>query len=213
MPLEKQLGLLARFPMPKSARIKTAVLISGRGSNMTALAQAAKRADYPAEIALVISNRPKAAGLQKARELGIQAMAIDHKTFKTRREFEIALDAILREAEIELVCCAGFMRVLSAQFVEKWPGRILNIHPSLLPKYKGLDTHQRALEAGDSHHGASVHFVTAELDGGEVIAQTKLEIKSGDTAQTLANRLLPLELAIYPKTVDTIARQLISAKS
>jgi len=114
----------------------------------------------------VISNKPNALGLQKAKALGVQSMAIDHKAFKTRAEFETALDAVLREANIDLICCAGFMRVLSADFVEGWPGRILNIHPSLLPKYKGLNTHKRALEAGDSHHGASVHFVTAELDGG-----------------------------------------------
>ena len=195
--------------MPNNPRIKTAILISGRGSNMVALAAAAQEADYPAEITLVISNRPNAAGLQKARELNIQAMAVDHKSFEKRVDFETALDAILREAGIELICCAGFMRVLGADFVEKWPGRIVNIHPSLLPKYKGLHTHQRALDAGDSYHGASVHFVTAELDGGKIIAQTKLAIKADDTANALASRLLPLELELYPKAVKGVAAALL----
>lgn len=176
---------------------------------MVALAAAAQEADYPAEITLVISNRPNAAGLQKARELNIQAMAVDHKSFEKRVDFETALDAILREAGIELICCAGFMRVLGADFVEKWPGRIVNIHPSLLPKYKGLHTHQRALDAGDSYHGASVHFVTAELDGGKIIAQTKLAIKADDTANALASRLLPLELELYPKVVKDVAAALL----
>lgn len=198
--------------MPNSPRIKTAILISGRGSNMVALAEAAQDADYPAEVSLVISNRPDAAGLQKAVDMNIQALAVDHKAFETRADFETALDAILREAGIELICCAGFMRVLGADFVEKWPGRIVNIHPSLLPKYKGLHTHQRALDADDRYHGASVHYVTAELDGGKVIAQTKLAIKADDTAQTLASRLLPLELEMYSKAVKGVAATLISSK-
>ena len=198
--------------MPDTSRIKTAILISGRGSNMVSIVEAARAHDYPAEITLVISNKPNALGLQKAKALGVQSMAIDHKAFKTRAEFETALDAVLREANIDLICCAGFMRVLSADFVEGWPGRILNIHPSLLPKYKGLNTHKRALEAGDSHHGASVHFVTAELDGGEVIAQTKIAIRPDDTAQMLADRLLPLELDLYPKAVDRVAKSLLSGE-
>lgn len=179
---------------------------------MVSIVEAARAHDYPAEITLVISNKPNALGLQKAKALGVQSMAIDHKAFKTRAEFETALDAVLREANIDLICCAGFMRVLSADFVEGWPGRILNIHPSLLPKYKGLNTHKRALEAGDSHHGASVHFVTAELDGGEVIAQTKIAIRPDDTAQMLADRLLPLELDLYPKAVDRVAKSLLSGE-
>lgn len=194
--------------MPKAKPIKTAVLISGRGSNMVSLVKAAEARDFPAKITLVISNRPIAAGLAKAEELGVQAMAIDHKAFASRRGFEQALDAVLRQAGIELICCAGFMRVLSAEFVAGWPNRILNIHPSLLPKYKGLETHQRAIDAGDSHHGASVHFVTAELDGGKVIAQTKLAIKPDDTADSLAARLLPLELALYPHALKKIAAML-----
>ena len=191
--------------MPNPARIKTAILISGRGSNMVSLANAAQDPNYPAEITLVISNRPHAAGLEKARALGIQSMAIDHKAFASRAAFEKALDAVLRQAGTELICCAGFMRVLSADFVAAWPEKILNIHPSLLPKYKGLNTHQRALDAADKHHGASVHYVTAELDGGTVIASTKLDILAHDTAESLASRLLPLELALYPKALSRIA--------
>jgi len=197
----------------KVSPIKTAVLISGRGSNMVSLVEAAQAKDYPAEITLVISNRPKAAGLTKAEALGVQAMAIDHKAFKTRSEFEDVLDAVLREAGIELICCAGFMRVLSADFVAGWSERILNIHPSLLPKYKGLDTHQRALDAGDSHHGASVHYVTAELDGGKVIMQTQLTVQPDDTADSLATRLLPRELALYPDALKKVASALNRPKS
>jgi len=173
---------------------------------MVSLATASQAEAFPAEIALVISNRPNAAGLEKAEALGIQSMAIDHKAFKSRAKFEAALDAVLREADIELICCAGFMRVLSAEFVAAWPEQILNIHPSLLPKYKGLNTHQRALDAKDSHHGASVHFVTAELDGGRVIAQTKLPILPRDTAESLSVRLLPLELALYPAALKKVAK-------
>ena len=175
---------------------------------MVSLVNAAKADGFPAEITLVVSNRPKAAGLHKAETLGVQAMAIDHKAFDSREDFESALDAVLREAGVELICCAGFMRVLSASFVEKWVGRILNIHPSLLPKYKGLNTHQRAIDAGDTYHGASVHLVTAELDGGDVIAQTRLEIGADDTSDSLAARLLPLELALYPKALEQAAKVL-----
>lgn len=189
----------------KTGAIKTAVLISGRGSNMVSLVEASKAEGFPAEITLVVSNRPKAAGLAKAETLGVQAMAIDHKAFNTRAAFEKALDAVLREAGVELICCAGFMRVLSEDFVAGWHERIINIHPSLLPKYKGLNTHQRAIDAGDSHHGASVHYVTAELDGGRVIAQTKLAINPNDTSDTLAQRLLPQELALYPEALKLVA--------
>ncbi|MGB0906502.1 MAG: phosphoribosylglycinamide formyltransferase [Maricaulaceae bacterium] len=182
-------------------RVKTAVLISGRGSNMVSLVEATQAPDYPAEIALVISNRPDAGGLQRAESLGVQSLAIDHKQFKTREAFERALHAVLTEARIEFICCAGFMRVLSPWFTAKWEGRMINIHPSLLPKYKGLHTHQRALEAGDSEHGASVHWVSAELDGGDVIMQTKIKIEDGDTPDTLAAKLLPKELELFPRAL------------
>ncbi len=180
---------------------------------MVSLAKAAKADDFPARITLVISNRPDAAGLERAKALGIQTLTIDHTAFHTRRAFEKALDAVLREADIELICCAGFMRILSAAFVRGWTGRILNIHPSLLPKYKGLHTHQRAIDAGDKLHGATVHHVTAELDGGATVAQTQLEILPDDTSDSLSARLLPLELALYPEALKKVAFQLQSAKS
>jgi phosphoribosylglycinamide formyltransferase-1 len=179
---------------------------------MVSLAKAAQADNFPADITLVISNRPDAVGLDKAKALGIQTLTIDHTSFSTRRAFEKALDAVLREAGIELICCAGFMRILSAAFVRGWKNRILNIHPSLLPKYKGLHTHQRAIEAGDTYHGASVHYVTAELDGGAIVAQTKLKILTEDTAETLSERLLPLELALYPKALKLVAAKLQSTQ-
>ena len=191
-------------------KIRVAVLISGRGSNMVALTKAAQANDYPAEIALVISNIPSAAGLEKAKELGVISMAIDHKKFSSRQKFEIALDAILKEANIELICCAGFMRVLTPWFVNRWENRLLNIHPSLLPKYKGLNTHQRALDAGDTEHGCTVHYVTAELDGGATIVQHVLDIDKTDTADSLAKRLLPCEQALYPKALEIVAYKLLN---
>ena len=190
-------------------KIRTAVLISGRGSNMVALATAAHAEDYPAQINLVISNVPNAAGLAKAEELGISAFAIDHRAFSRRREFEIALDAALKDADIELVCCAGFMRVLTPWFVKRWENRLLNIHPSLLPKYKGLNTHQRALDAGDKQHGCTVHYVTAELDGGATILQHSIDISLEDTAESLATRLLKFEQSLYVEALSQVARQLL----
>ena len=206
-PRAKKLGLSDNSPMRK---VKTAVLISGRGSNMVSLVKAARGKNYPAKINLVISNNPEAAGLDKALDLGVMAMAIGHKKFKTRKHFEIALDAVLKEAKIELICCAGFMRVLTPWFVSRWEGRLLNIHPSLLPKYKGLNTHQRALEAGDKEHGCTVHYVTAELDGGETILQQRIKISTFDTAESLAAKLLPYELTLYPKALKLVARKLLS---
>jgi len=179
-------------------RVKTAILISGRGSNMEALLDAAEQDDYPAEISLVISNRPEAAGLRKADERGIKAIAIDHRDYKTRESFEDELNAALKAHDIEFVACAGFMRVLTASFVNKWEGCMINIHPSLLPKYKGLHTHARALEAGDKEHGCSVHWVTEGVDDGAIIAQAKIDILDDDTPDTLAARLLAEELKLYP---------------
>ncbi|MEP3891991.1 MAG: phosphoribosylglycinamide formyltransferase [Hellea sp.] len=190
-------------------KIRTAVLISGRGSNMVALTQAAQAADYPADIALVVSNIPSAAGLQKAEALGVTALTIDHTEFSSRRKFEKALHAVLREAKIDLICCAGFMRVLTPWFCSRWENRILNIHPSLLPKYKGLNTHQRALDAGDREHGCTVHFVTAELDAGLTILQHSIAIRVEDTSDSLAARLLPLEQALFVRALDKIARKML----
>lgn len=189
--------------------LRTAVLISGRGSNMMALVDAAEAADYPAEIALVVSNKPKAAGLTRAAKRGITAIAIDHTTFETRETFEQALDAALREHAIDFVACAGFMRVLTPWFVSRWEGRLINIHPSLLPKYKGLHTHQRAIDAGDTVAGASVHWVVSEVDGGAVIDQAVVPIIDGDTADTLARRVLAQELALYPRALKKAARSVL----
>ena len=188
------------------AKVKCAVLISGGGSNMQALAEAARAPDYPAQIDLVVSNRPNAGGLARAQALGIQAMCIDHKDFGEREDFERALDAVLREAGVDLVVCAGFMRVLTPWFVRRWSGRIINIHPSLLPKYKGLHTHRRALEAGDSEHGASVHYVSEELDGGAVIAQARVPVTANDTEQTLADKVLLKEHPLYVRALKTVAK-------
>jgi phosphoribosylglycinamide formyltransferase-1 len=177
---------------------------------MEAITRAAQSPDYPAEIILVIANVPDVAGLKKAQELGVTAMVIDHTEFASRRKFERALDAVLSEAQTELICCAGFMRVLTPWFVGRWARRLLNIHPSLLPKYKGLHTHQRALEAGDKKHGCTVHYITEDLDGGTVILQREIDIVSGDTPGTLAARLLPVEQTLYPKAVEKVARQFTS---
>ena len=166
---------------------RVAILISGRGSNMTALIKAAEAKDYPAEIALVVSNRPDAAGLDHARSSGIPTAVIDHTKFGGGREtFEHALDRQLREQRIDLVCLAGFMRLLTPWFVNRWSGRMLNIHPSLLPQFKGLHTHRRALEAGVKRHGATVHFVVAEMDAGPIVIQDSVAVHDNDTEETLA---------------------------
>ena len=188
------------------ARTPTAVLISGRGSNMAALVEAAKASDYPAQIVLVISNRPEAAGLARAEAAGIPAKLVDHREFGMDREgFERALDAQLREHGAELVCLAGFMRRLTPWFVARWAGRLLNIHPSLLPLYKGLHTHERALADGAKLHGASVHFVTEELDEGPVIAQSAVPVLAGDTPETLAARVLDVEGRLYVASLAFVA--------
>ena len=185
---------------------RVAILISGRGSNMTALIEAAKAKDYPAEIALVVSNRPDAAGLDRARSCGIPTAVIDHTTFGGDREtFEQALDRELREQRIDLVCLAGFMRLLTPWFVNRWSGRMLNIHPSLLPQFKGLHTHRRALEAGVKRHGATVHFVVAEMDAGPIVIQDSVAVHENDTEETLAARVLELEHQIYPRALRAVA--------
>lgn len=194
-------------------KVRTAVLISGRGSNMMALVDAARDADYPATIAGVISNRPGAAGLGFAAAQGIPAEAVDHKAFATREAFEAALDAKLNSLAAEVIALAGFMRVLTAGFIERWQGRILNIHPSLLPLYKGLDTHARALADGATRHGCSVHLVTPELDGGPVLLQAEVPVLAGDTPATLAARVLAEEHRLYPKALALLARRLQSEET
>lgn len=182
-------------------KVKTAILISGRGSNMTALIEASTADDFPAKIELVISNRLDAKGLLTARAMGVPAIAIDHKAYTGREAFEAALQEKLLAFEIEFVCCAGFMRVLTPGFVDQWPRRMINIHPSLLPKYKGLNTHARALEAGDAQHGCTVHWVSSELDSGEIILQETVDITRDDTQDSLAQKVLEKELILYPKAL------------
>lgn len=188
------------------SRKRVAILISGRGSNMTALIDAAKVPDYPAEIALVISNLPDAAGLARAREAGIATEVIDHKSFgKDREAFDRQLDATLEANHIDIVCLAGFLRVLSRWFVARWNGRLINIHPSLLPAFKGLYTHERALAAGATQHGATVHFVVPELDAGPIIEQECVPVLPGDTPDSLAARVLEVEHRIYPLALRRLA--------
>jgi phosphoribosylglycinamide formyltransferase 1 len=185
---------------------RVAILISGRGSNMTALIEAAKAEDYPADIVLVVSNRPDAAGLARARTAGVATMVIDHMQFGDDREaFEHALDQELRSNRIDLVCLAGFMRLLTPWFVTRWRGRMLNIHPSLLPQFKGLHTHRRALEAGVPRHGATVHFVVPEMDSGPIVLQDSVAVREDDTEETLAARVLEIEHRIYPRALRAIA--------
>jgi phosphoribosylglycinamide formyltransferase 1 len=185
---------------------RVAVLISGRGSNMTALIEAAKTQDYPAEIVLVVSNRPDALGLVRAREAGIATALVDHTKFsKDRGAFERALDAKLQESRIEIVCLAGFMRLLTPWFVERWSGRMINIHPALLPRFKGLDTHRRAIEAGAEEHGATVHFVSIGMDEGPVILQRAVPVLGSDTEASLAARVLEIEHQIYPQALRLVA--------
>jgi phosphoribosylglycinamide formyltransferase-1 len=185
---------------------RVAVLISGRGSNMTALIEAAKAKDYPAEIVLVISNRPEAAGLAGARAAGVATAIVDHTLFgKDRTAFERALDAELQAHRIDLVCLAGFMRLLTPWLVGRWSGRMLNIHPALLPQFKGLDTHRRALAAGASRHGATVHFVVPETDSGPILAQESVPVLEGDTEEALAARVLEVEHRIYPRALRAVA--------
>ena len=191
--------------MTHARRKRTAVLISGRGSNMQALVEAARAPDYPAEIALVLSNRPDAAGIHFARKNAIATAVIDHKIYVGREEFDRAMQAMLDIHRIELVCLAGFMRLLSPWFVNQWRGRILNIHPSLLPLYKGLNTHERALADGAREHGCTVHFVVPELDAGPVILQARMPVLAGDTAEILAARVLAKEHVIYAEALRMVA--------
>lgn len=183
-------------------RLRLAILISGRGSNMEAILDAAQDPAYPAKPVLVLSNRPGARGLETAARAGIPTATIDHTTYgKDREAFERAMHEQLTEAGVEIIALAGFMRVLTPWFVDKWQGRMVNIHPSLLPKYKGLDTHQRALDAGDTEAGCTVHWVSPGVDDGEIIQQASLPILPGDTAESLAARLLPVEHQLYPEAL------------
>ena len=193
-------------------RRRVGILISGRGSNMEALIRAAKAKDYPAEVATVISNRPDAVGLKRAQAHGIEALCIDHKTCAGREAFEAKLEDQLLSRGVDLVACAGFMRIFSDAFATRWRGRIVNIHPSLLPSYRGLDTHARALADGVKLHGCTVHFVSGPVDAGPIIAQSALTVLPADTADTLARRVLTLEHELYPMVLGWLAAGEVSLK-
>jgi phosphoribosylglycinamide formyltransferase 1 len=174
---------------------------------MHAIIKASRAADYPAEVVCVVSNKPEAGGLKIAAAEGIATQVMNHKDYATREQFDAALNAYLQTQNLDLIVCAGFMRIMTPVLIAPWQGRMINIHPSLLPKYKGLHTHQRAIDAGDTEAGCSVHFVTAELDGGEVIAQVRVPILAGDTAESLAARVLVEEHKLYPETLAKTAKQ------
>jgi phosphoribosylglycinamide formyltransferase-1 len=187
------------------ARRRVGVLVSGRGSNLAALIAAAREPAYPAEISLVVSNVPGAGGLALARDAGIPQIAVDHRTFAGRPEFEAELDRVLRAADIDLVCLAGFMRLLTPTFVDAWRDRMLNIHPSLLPAFPGLDTHARALKEGVRIVGCTVHFVRAKMDVGPIVGQAAVPVLAGDDAAALAARVLKAEHRLYPAALRLVA--------
>lgn len=187
------------------ADARLAVLISGRGSNLKSLIDAAASPDFPAEIALVISNRPKAPGLDYATKAGISQAVIDHKAFQSRGDFDEALAEALRMAKVDFVCLAGFMRLLTPEFVNDWRGRLINIHPSLLPAFKGLHVHERMIDAGVKLAGCTVHFVSAEVDSGPIIGQAAIPVLPSDTPDTLAERILEEEHKLYPACIKLLA--------
>ena len=188
-------------------KIRLVVLISGRGSNLQAILDQAVSGELPVEVAAVVSNRPGVHGLERARQAGVPALELDHKNFADRPEFEAALIETIDRRQPDLVVLAGFMRVLTAGFTEHYRGRLLNIHPSLLPKFRGLHTHERAIAAGETEHGASIHFVTAELDGGPIIVQARVPVLPGDDSDALAARVLEQEHRLYPLAIRWFAEQ------
>ncbi len=187
---------------------RVGVLISGRGSNMLALVEAARAADFPAEISCVVSNKPDAGGIETAASLGIATQVINHRDYATREDFDTALNDYLQTQNLDLIACAGFMRVMTPVLIGPWEGRMINIHPSLLPLYKGLHTHERALADGQKESGCSVHYVTAALDDGPIIAQARVPILPGDTPDTLAARILFEEHKLYPEALRLVAGKL-----
>ncbi|WP_368039845.1 phosphoribosylglycinamide formyltransferase [Sphingomonas bacterium] len=187
------------------SRARVGILISGRGSNMAALIEAARKEDCPYEVALIVSNVPDAAGLDYAAVNGIPQFAMSHKGL-SRAEFDALVDGALRDADVEYVALAGYMRLLSPGFVAAWRGRMVNIHPSLLPFYKGLDTHRRVLDAGDARHGCTVHLVTESLDDGPILAQAEVPVLEGDDAEALARRVLIEEHKLYPRVLADLVR-------
>lgn len=193
-------------------KLKVGVLISGGGSNLQALIDACKDPQFPAEIIHVISNIPDAYGLMRARDSGIATSVINHKDFKDREAFDAAINQDLQDAGVEFVCCAGFMRIMTDRLIEAWLDRMINIHPSLLPKHKGLHTHQQAIDDNSTQHGCTVHMVRVELDDGPLIIQANVPIKENDTADILARRVLAQEHLIYPKALELIAKNDVQIK-
>lgn len=191
------------------AGLKVGILISGRGSNMAALIDACAGVDFPAEVVLVVANNPDAAGLSRASAAGIETEVIDHREFADRAGFEDALDAALREAGVELVCLAGFMHLLGAEFLRRWHDRVLNIHPSLLPAFRGLHAHEQAIASGVRISGCTVHIVRPEMDAGPIIVQAAVPVAADDTADTLAARVLAAEHRIYPQALRLMAEDRI----
>jgi phosphoribosylglycinamide formyltransferase 1 len=186
---------------------RVGILISGRGSNMRALVEASRQPDYPAEIVLVASNVPHAEGLRWAESQGISTLCVNHKDFTSREAFDTQLNQELQKYNLDLICCAGFMRIMTSALIKPWSGRMLNIHPSLLPDYRGLHTHTRALADGRTEAGCTVHIVTEELDGGPIVAQSRVPIMPGDTPELLAARVLKVEHPLYVKALEQFAKR------
>ena len=195
----------------KAGRVTLGVLISGRGSNLQSIIDACRDENFPAKIGIVLSNRADAYGLVRAQEAGLETAVIDHKNFTTREEFETEIHAVLIAHGVDLVCLAGFMRVLTAGFVKRWENRMINIHPSLLPKFKGLHTHQRALDAGETSSGCTVHYVTAEMDEGPVIVQREVSVTDDDTVQSLAAKILAEEHIAYPQAIRMVSEEILKS--
>ena len=189
-------------------RIKVGILISGNGTNLQAIIDASQKDSFPAEIAIVISNNPSAYGLKRATSADIPTKVIDHKLFDQREDFDTAVSAELRKADCELVCLAGFMRILSEQFVNNWPMKIINIHPSLLPSFKGINVQKQAIDAGVRIAGCTVHFVISELDAGPIIAQAAVPVLKKDTPDSLSARILQQENQIYPLALELVAKKI-----
>ena len=190
-------------------KIKLAIFISGRGSNMLSIIDACKSPDFPAEISVVLSNNPDAQGLISAQKCNIDTKIIGHQKYNSRKEFEDAISERLKNYDIDLIVLAGFMRILTANFTDKWDGKIINIHPSLLPEYKGLNTHERAINDGKTESGCTVHFVSAELDSGSIIMQARVPILEDDTPDKLAARILEQEHKIYPEAIRQISSSIL----
>jgi phosphoribosylglycinamide formyltransferase-1 len=187
--------------------LKLAIFISGRGSNMRAIIESCKNPNFPAQVVMVLSNRPDAAGITFAKECGIPTEIVDHKSYPSREAFEIEISNRLKNHEIDFIVLAGFLRVLTASFIEQWPHKIINIHPSLLPEYKGLHTHARAIADGKAEAGCTVHFVVPEIDSGEIILQKHVPIFAGDTPESLSARILKQEHIAYPEAIRLIAEK------